>query len=111
MRFKQFLMEQAKAKADDKEKKIVFKETDGFSAFPENTMAALEKQVSVLAKDLEVDWKSAAEVVDAAFEELDVPKPQSFLKHRWAQYVELLSHAVKQLHKARGLKSGWTQSI
>jgi len=107
MRFKQFLIEQEK----EKEKKIVFKETDGRSPFPTNTISALEKQISTFARDLEVEWKSAAELVDAAFTELDVPKPQSFIVDRWRQYTELLSHAVKQLYQARGLKSGWTQGV
>lgn len=105
MRFKQFLAEQ------EKEQKIVFKETDGRSPFPSNAISALEKRISVLAKDLDVEWKSAAELVDTAFTELDVPKPQSFLVERWKQYTTLLSHAVKQLFNARGLKSGWSQGI
>lgn len=105
MRFKQFLIEQ------EKEKKIVFKETDGRSPFPDLTISALEKEITSLARDLEKEWKSAAELVDVAFENLDVPKPPSYSTDRWNQYTDLLSHAIKQLYKARGLKSGWTQTV
>lgn len=107
MRFKQFLIEQEK----EKQKKIVFKETDGRSPFPSLTISALEKRVTTFARDLETEWKSAAELVDTAFAELDVPKPQSFITERWKQYTELLAHAVKQLYRARGLKSGWTRGV
>lgn len=107
MKFSDFLAEREK----ENEKKIIFKETDGKSPFPEMTINALEKHISSLAKDLETEWKSAAELVDATFKELDVPKPESYLADRWKQYVQLLAHAVKQLYQARGLKSGWTQSV
>lgn len=98
-------------RTDDKERDPVFKETDGYSPFPEMTMNALEKEITSLAKDLEVDWKNASELVNAAFHELDVPIPQAHNGDRWDQYVNLLSHAVERLYKARGLKSGWMQSI
>lgn len=105
MRFKQYLIEK------EKEKKIVFKETDGRSAFPEMTISALKKEITTLSKDLQKEWKSAADLVDFAFETLQVPKPPVYAVDRWNQYVDLLSHAVKQLYKARGLKSGWTQTV
>lgn len=108
MRFKQFLIEQEEKK---KEQKTVFVETDGRSPFPNNTVSAIEKHISSGAKDLDIAWKNAAELVDSAFEELQVPKPQSYLTARWKQYTELLSHAVNQLYQARGVKGGWTTSI
>lgn len=108
MRFKQYLLEQAKK---DGEKKIVFKETDGRSPFPDNTVNALTRQVSTMANDLELEWSDAATLVAAAFDELEVPKPQAFQIERWAQYTELLAHAIKQLYKSRGMKGGWTRTV
>jgi hypothetical protein len=96
--FKQFLIE----REEEQKKKLIFKETDGRSAFPGNTISAIERAITSSAKDLEKDWKNPAELVNAAFEELDVPIPQAYLAERWKQYTELLSHAVDELYKARG---------
>ena len=86
----------------EKEKKIVFKETDGRSEFPPNTITAIKKKIGVMARDLDADWKNSAELVNSAMEELEVPKPPAFLKARWEQYVTLISEAEKQLYQARG---------
>lgn len=99
------------AEAKEKEKKIVFKETDGRSAYPANTINAIESQITTLAKDLDQDWKSAVELIDKSFEELDIPKPQPYQKERWGQFNDLIAHAIKQLYQSRGLKASWTQSI
>lgn len=106
MRFKQFLIEK-----ETEKKKIVFKETDGLSPFPPNTVSALEKEISSQARDLDLEWKSAAELVDAAFENLEVPKPDATNKNRWVQYVDMLKHAIKELYKSRGLSSGWSKVV
>lgn len=109
MKFLQTLIE-AKEKKPEK-KKIVFVETDPQEAFPADTMAALQKEINKQAKDLEKQWRSAIEVVDFAFAELEVPKPLAFLKNRWAQYNELIAHAVTSLRDARGMKANWTQTV
>ena len=109
MRFSQFLAE--KKEKDEQEKKIVFKETDGRSPFPANTISALERQISASARDLELEWHSSAELVDSAFTELDVPRPESYNAERWPQYVSLLSYAIKELYKSRGLKSNWSITV
>ena len=96
---------------EQKEPKLVFVETDGREAFPEDTISALRKDIHKKAKDLEVTWKSSAELVDSAFTDLDVPKPGAFLTDRWKQYRELIDHAIKRLSEARGLKAGWMQTV
>lgn len=106
MKFSTFL-----AEAKEKEKKVVFKETDGRSAYPENTVRAVESEITKLAKDLDQEWNSAVALIDNAFEELDIPKPQPYQKERWDQYKDLVAHAVKQLYQSRGLKGSWTQSV
>ena len=95
----------------EKEKKLVFKETDGKSPFPNDTVVAIEKHINKLAKDLEMEWKSAAELVDTALEELEVPKPSLFQRDRWKQYSGLIAVAVKDLYDARGLSASWVTTI
>lgn len=94
----------------EEKEKIIFKETDGISPFPENTLSAIKKKITTLAKDLEQNWQSAAEITNSAMKELNVPIPQAFLKERWKQYVDLLKHAIKELYESRGL-SNWTRSV
>lgn len=109
MKFLQSLIE-AKEKKSEK-KKIVFVETDPQEAFPADTMSALQKEINKQAKDLEKQWRSAVELVDFVFAELEVPKPLAYLKDRWAQYNELLADAVTSLRDSRGMKAHWTQTV
>ena len=100
-------------KKDDKDKKkVIFVDNgDNQSPFPPLTMSALEKGISKAAKDLEVSWKSPIELVNSVFDDSDVPKPQAFLKKRWAQYEELLAVAVEALADSRGLDADWTTTL
>jgi len=107
MKFSEFLTEKKK----EEEKKIVFKETDGVSPFPENTVSALKKEISNLARDLEQEWDSVQTLLTAAYENLDVPQPQAYQKDRWYQHIDLINHATEQLYKSRGLKASWSQGI
>jgi hypothetical protein len=94
-------------KKEEKEKKIVFIETDPQEPFPKDTMTALSKAIGKEAKDLEKEWKSPMELVDFVFTDLEVPKPGAYLKKRWEQYLSLLKSAVDDLGDARGFKSDW----
>ena len=99
MLLNEILLEKAKQKV----KKIIYPE--GLSdqqPFPDDTMTALSKAINKEAKDLEKDWKSPMELVDFVFEDLSVPKPGSYLKSRWAQYLDLLKTAVDELRDSRG---------
>lgn len=91
----------------ENEKKSVFKETDPQAPFPNDTISALKRQINTGAKDLEVDWKNALELVDDSFKELQVPKPTLDLKARWEQYQSLIGVAVNDLYDARGLEGSW----
>jgi hypothetical protein len=91
----------------ENEHKPVFKETDPQAPFPNDTMAALKREINTGAKDLETDWKNALELVDHSFKELRVPKPELTQKSRWDQYNTLISDAVKQLYDARGNEGSW----
>lgn len=108
---KDILTEADKDKEEKKEQKVVFVETDPQEPFPNDTIAALHKDIKKKSKDLEVDWKSSVEVVDAAFADLNVPKPQAYLKERWKQYRELLDYAIRSLYDSRGMKAAWAQTI
>lgn len=95
---------------DEKQKKIVFKETDGVLPFPEMTMNALKKEIKKMSSDLSKEWPSTIAVVNAAFDELEVPKPLAFNKDRWEQYCQMIKVATKELVASRGF-SGWTKLI
>lgn len=107
MNFLQTLIEKKK----DEKQKPVFIETDEKSPFPNDTITALEKKITTLSKDLETEWESAVTLVNSAFEELNVPIPQAYVKDRWIQYTELLAYAIKQLYNARGLSAKWHQTF
>ena len=111
MRHLRQIIIESKKKDGEKEKKVVFVETDPKEAFPNDTISAIQKDVHKKAKDLTVDWKSSVEVVDAAFADLDVPKPLAYQASRWEQYKQLLGYAIRSLYDARGLKAGWTKTI
>ena len=110
MKFFKSLLEADKEK-EEKEKKIVFIETDPREPFPADTVSALRKEINKNAKDLEKQWKSPVELVDYVFSELEVPKPLAHLSKRWDQYNELLRVAIRSLRDSRGMKGGWTTTI
>src|SRR6185312_7187401 len=96
------LLEEIITEKKKEKKKIVFKEFDPKEPFPDDTFSALKKQIASDAKDLEQDWKSPQQLVDHAFTELQVPKPLAYLQKRFAQYVDLLKIAIRELRDARG---------
>ena len=81
-----------------------FVDDDPNVAFPNDTMSTLQKAINKASKDLDKDWKNAIEVVNFAFEELEIEAPLAYLKDRWKQYNTLISYAVKNLYDSRGLK-------
>lgn len=105
MNFPEFLVEYRK-----KENKKVFIETDGYTEYPNDTLTSLEKEINKNCKDLEVEWKSAIQVLNTSFNNLDVPIPRANQKDRWEQYTRLMKYAVKNLYDARGFTS-WTTTV
>lgn len=96
----------AENKKED-EHRAVFKETDPTLPFPNDTIAALKREINTGAKDLEIDWPNTIELVDHAFKVLKVPKPKLSQKSRWDQYNTLIAYAVRQLYDARGPAGSW----
>ncbi len=105
MKFSEYLIEYR-----HKEKRTVFIETDGYQEYPKDTLTSLEKEINKNCKDLDISWNSAIEVVNSAFNELDVPIPRANQIDRWEQYKKLLRYAVKNLNDARGF-NGWTITV
>ena len=91
----------------ENEHRAVFKETDPALPFPNDTIAALKREINTGAKDLETDWQSAIELADHAFKTLEVPKPSPSQKSRWDQYNTLIADSVRQLYDARGPAGSW----
>jgi hypothetical protein len=110
MRHLKDILAEAK-KAEEKEEKLVFVETDPKEPFPNDTISALQKDIHKKAKDLSEQWGSSVALVDATFEDLGVPKPLAYQSARWEQYKQLLSHAIRCLYDARGLKGGWMKTV
>ncbi len=92
----------------EKEKKIVFVETDPQEAFPQNTIEALIREIRNLAKDLTVDWPSTITLLHKAFENLSIPVPSANQKARWEQYRRLIKQAVESLRDSRGFAASWS---
>lgn len=99
-------------RGEKKDKDPVFKETDPMheAPFPNDTISALKREINKGAKDLEKDWSDAIEVVNYAFDTLDVPRPLAHQKQRWEQYNDLIAAAVRNLYDARGFKGDWKKT-
>lgn len=96
---------------DQSTKKPIFAETDGHSKYPHHTMVMLKKNITTSARDLDVDWDSAVDLLNDVFETFSVPIPQAFQKDRWNQYVELLAYSIRALADARGLGAKWHRNF
>jgi len=105
-KLKDILLEQKKEK--EEKKKIRFVETDPQEPFPNDTIDFLKREISKLAKDLTINWKSPIELVNAAFYNLEVPIPKAYLKKRWEQYNMLFGYAIKNLFDSRGFGADWS---
>lgn len=68
---------------------------------PDDVMNKLKTHIRDGAKDLNIEWANALELVNKAFkiEAVKIPRPAE--RHAWEQYNELLEYAVKQLKKYR----------
>jgi phage-related tail protein len=96
---------------DEKEKKIIFVETDPLSEFPSDTVKYLQKEINKKSKDLSVEWKNAIELLDDTFNEFEVPIPKIFQTERWEQYSDLIKYTVEQLKDSRGMAASWVKTI
>ena len=80
---------------------IDFKDEDPFQELPELVVKKLERKIRDGAKDYNEEWKNSINLVDWAFEELNISKPKSVSSPRWIQYRDMIGVAAQHLHKAR----------
>lgn len=94
-----------------KAKKEVFVDTNKQLPFPDATVSAIEREINKGAKDVNTEWDDASELVNYAFEELNLPIPQVYLTERWGQYKKLLRVAIDALADTRGNKGQWRTTV
>jgi hypothetical protein len=85
---------------------IQFQDTEPRKPLPELIFNKVERKIRDGAKDYEKEWDHPVDLVDWAFQELELQKPMAS-DERWSQYRELVQEAVKELHKARGDNPMW----
>ena len=87
---------------EGKEKnEIDFKDTDPFKELPDLVIKKVERKIRDGAKDYDQEWKNSINLVDWAFDELNISKPKSVSSPRWIQYRDMIGVAAQSLHKAR----------
>lgn len=82
-------------------------EADDLDALPPDIMDELKKNIRTGSKDITQKWSNALEIVQAAFRVSGCERPTPDLKNAWKQYEELLTYAVQQLAKYRGMDGDW----
>lgn len=107
--FKEIVLEKKKEK--EKEKPIIFVETDPREEFPSDTVVYLQKEINKKSKDLTVEWADAMELLNSVFQEFEVPVPKVYQTKRWNQYSDLIRYTVQSLRDARGMKASWVRTI
>jgi hypothetical protein len=85
-------------------------EAEDLSKLSQEQISDLEKNIRDGAKDTEQDWANALELVHKAYEVSQVQRPTPDMEAAWKQYEDLLSLAVKELAKVRGLDGKWRMS-
>lgn len=74
---------------------------------PNDVVTALKKRVREGAEDQEQKWANALELVHKAYEVEGVVRPDPAMGDAWKQYEEMLTYAVAQLAKNRGMDGDW----
>lgn len=85
-------------------------EAEDLSKLNQDRIDELEKLIRDGAKDLEQEWANALELVHKAYEVAQIQRPTPDMEGAWKQYEDLLSYAVKELAKHRGLDAKWRMS-
>lgn len=99
-------LHQIKNITEAEKNEIQFKDSEPTEPLPELIFSKVKRKVRDGAKDYDQEWDNAIDLVDWAFQELDLQRPLASHK-RWSQYKELVQEAVKELHKARGDNPMW----
>ncbi len=97
MRFKEYIQE------------ATYKRED-MSKLPQPTLDEIKRLIREGAKNQEEQWANALELVHKAYEVANVERPSPDMNDAWKQYEEMLTLAVKELTKARGIDGDWRMS-
>lgn len=97
MRFKEFLEENTYKRED-------------MSKLSQQDIDELQRLVREGAKNIEEKWANALELVHKAYEVAQIQRPTPEMNDAWKQYEDLISLAVKELTKHRGIDGEWRMS-
>lgn len=89
---------------------IQFQDKEPRKPLPELIFKKVERKIRDGAKDYDQEWDHPVDLVDWAFQELELQKPMAS-DERWEQYSDLVKDAVKELHKARGDNPMWRVNV
>lgn len=99
-------LSQIKNLKEAEKNEIQFKDDEPRKPLPELIFKKVERKIRDGAKDYDQDWDNAIDLVDWAFQELDLERPMAS-DDRWEQYTDLVKTGVEELHKARGDNPMW----
>lgn len=88
-------------------KRKLFEKTNDLSALPEDVISEIKKLIRDGASDRSKKWANALELVHAAYKAAAVQRPTPDMESAWKQYEEMISYAIDQLAKYRGIDGDW----
>jgi hypothetical protein len=77
------------------------------SSLPNEKLNEIKKLITKGAKDIQQKWKNGLHLADKAYKVAKVPLPTTDMKGAWKQYEEMITFAVDQLAKTRGIDGEW----
>jgi len=103
-------LKQIKPINEAEKNEIEFTDDNPREPLPELIYNKVKRKIRDGAKDYKQEWDNAKDLVDWSLQELNIGEPLAS-DPRWAQYLELLREAVKELHKARGDNFRWRLGV
>lgn len=86
---------------------LIESDKDDITTLPDRVISELKSNIRKGASDLAQAWKNALELTNTAYHVARVRLPRPDQKGAWKQYMDMISHSVKQLSAARGLDGDW----
>lgn len=83
---------------------------EDMSKLPLDVYNDLKRNIRKGAEDLQQRYANALELVHKSYSVEGVQRPSPSMKSAWTQYEELLTYAVQQLAKNRGMDADWRMS-
>ena len=82
-------------------------EASDLSELPPHVVSSIEKEVRKGAKDIDLPWANALELVHASYTAAGAERPIPNMAAAWKQYEQFIQLAVSQLAKHRGISGEW----